>query len=178
MRIVGGMLKGLKVNPPPGLPVRPTTDMAKEALFNILNNQFDFEEIRILDLFSGTGSISMEFASRGVPDIVSVDKHSECVYFLKIFAKKYQIPAIKAIKADVFKFLENGSEPFDIIFADAPFDLPTLTSIPDIVFKQNLLKENGLLIMEHPTAKTLSNKPHFKEQRKYGYSSFSFFRPN
>ncbi len=175
MRIVGGMLKGLRLNPPPGLPVRPTTDMAKEALFNILGNQFDFEEIRVLDLFSGTGSISMEFASRGVPDITSVDKNSGCYYYLKIFAKKYRIPAINPVKADVFKFLEKESKPFDIIFADPPFDLPSLTTIPEIIFKQNLLKDDGLFIIEHPTAKVLSNKTHFKEQRKYGYSSFSFF---
>lgn len=178
MRIVGGMLKGLRLNPPPGLPVRPTTDMAKEALFNILGNQFDFEEIRVLDLFSGTGSISMEFASRGVPDITSVDKNSGCYYYLKIFSKKYQIPAINPIKADVFKFLEKESKPFDIIFADPPFDLPTLTTIPEIIFKQDLLKDDGLFIIEHPTAKVLSNKIHFKEQRKYGYSSFSFFSLN
>ncbi|HCN84733.1 MAG TPA: 16S rRNA (guanine(966)-N(2))-methyltransferase RsmD [Sphingobacteriaceae bacterium] len=175
MRIVGGILKGLRLNPPLGLPVRPTTDMAKEALFNILNNQFDFEEIRVLDLFSGTGSISIEFASRGVSEITSVDKNAGCYDYLKIFAKKYQITAINPVKADVFKFLERESQPYDIIFADPPFDLPTLTTIPEIVFRQNLLKDDGLFIIEHPTVKKLDNKVHFKEQRKYGYSSFSFF---
>jgi 16S rRNA (guanine966-N2)-methyltransferase len=178
MRIIGGKLKGLRLNPPAGLPVRPTTDMAKEALFNILNNKFDFEEIRVLDLFSGTGNISIEFASRGVPEIISVDKNTGCYNYLRTFAEQYHITAIKPIKSDVFKFLGNESQPFDIIFADPPFDLATLPEIPEIIFRQNLLHNNGLFIVEHPTVKKLDSKAHFIEQRKYGYSSFSFFGYN
>ena len=177
MRIIGGKLKGLRISPPPNLPVRPTTDMAKEALFNILNNQFDFEELKVLDLFSGTGNLSLEFASRGCPDITSVDKNTGCYNFLKNTAKQHQLDAIKATRADVFKFLEQEAETFDLIFADPPFDIPQIPLIPEMVFKRKLLNPGGLLIVEHPTMKKLDNHPNFKEQRKYGYSSFSFFEP-
>ncbi len=176
MRIIGGQLKGLRLNPPNNLPVRPTTDLAKEALFNILNNRFDFEQIRVLDLFSGTGSISIEFASRGVPEIVSVDSDFGCFNYLKAMAEKYQLPAIHPIKANVFKFLmQEMIEPFDLIFADPPYDLPQLPQIPSKIIEQNLLKPAGCLILEHPSMKHMDNDPHFKERRKYGSSSFSFF---
>lgn len=151
--------------------------MAKEALFNILNNQFDFEELKVLDLFSGTGNLSLEFASRGCRDIISVDKNAGCYNFLKNTAKQHQLSAIKATRADVFKFLEQETDTFDLIFADPPFDIPQIPLIPEIVFKRNLLNPGGLLIVEHPTMKKLDNHPNFKEQRKYGYSSFSFFEP-
>jgi len=151
--------------------------MAKEALFNILNNQFDFEELKVLDLFSGTGSLSLEFASRGCPDITSVDKNVGCYNFLRNTAKQHQLSTIKATRADVFKFLEQETDTFDLIFADPPFDIPQIPLIPEIVFKRNLLNPGGLLIVEHPTMKKLDNHPNFKEQRKYGYSSFSFFEP-
>jgi len=175
MRIIGGKLKGLRLTPPPNLPVRPTTDMAKEALFNILNNLYDFEDLKVLDLFSGTGSLSLEFASRGCREITSVDKNAGCYNFLKNTAKQHQLDAIKANRADVFKFLEQETETFDLIFADPPFDIPQIPLIPELVFKKNLLNPGGILIVEHPTMKRLDNHPNFKEQRKYGYSSFSFF---
>lgn len=175
MRIIGGKLKGLRLNPPPNLPVRPTTDMAKEALFNILYNQYDFEELKVLDLFSGTGSLSIEFASRGVQEVISVDKNVGCYNFLKNTAKQLKLDAIKANKADVFKFLEQETEKYDLIFADPPFDIPQIPLIPELVFKNNLLNPGGLLIVEHPTLKKIDSHPNFKEQRKYGYSSFSFF---
>jgi len=175
MRIIGGKLKGIRISPPPNLPVRPTTDMAKEALFNILNNQYDFEELRVLDLFSGTGSLSLEFASRGCMEIVSVDKNTGCYNFLKNTAQQHGLTNIKAYKADVFKFLEQETEKFDLIFADPPFDIPQIPLIPEVVFRKKLLSPNGLLIVEHPTVKRLDKHPNFVEQRKYGYSSFSFF---
>lgn len=175
MRIIGGQLRGLHLNPPKNLPVRPTTDLAKEALFNILNNRFDFEQIRVLDLFSGTGSISIEFASRGVPEIISVDSDFGCCKHLKAMVEQYQLDAILPTKAHVFKFLMQDMEPFDLIFADPPYDLPQLPQIPSIVFEQNLLKPEGCLIVEHPSMKRMDNDPNFKERRKYGSSSFSFF---
>jgi len=178
MRIIGGRLKGLRINPPASLPVRPTTDLAKEALFNILYNQFDFEEIRALDLFSGTGNISMEFASRGVPDLVSVDRDFGCFNYLKKTAKELKLEAIKPFKADVFKFLEMETEAFDLIFADPPYDLTRIPEIAKIVFERELVKEGGYLIIEHPSMKKLDNHPNFKEQRIYGSSSFSFFENN
>jgi len=126
MRIIGGKLKGLRLNSPAKLPVRPTTDVAKEALFNILFNQFDFEKIRVLDLFSGTGNISMEFASRGVPDICSVDRDYGCYNYLKTLVKQYDLPAIKPFKADVFKFLESETEKYGLKFAVSPLDPPQI----------------------------------------------------
>ncbi|MXV50615.1 methyltransferase domain-containing protein [Pedobacter sp. HMF7647] len=175
MRIVGGRLKGLRIQAPSNLPVRPTTDMAKEALFNILNNRFDFEQIKVLDLFSGTGSITLEFASRGTSDITSVDLSYHCVKFLKESVQQYKLANVKVIKADVFKYLNTETKAYDLIFADAPYDNPKLPSIPDLVFTKNLLNNSGLLIVEHPSTIRLNHYKQFTEQRKYGYSSFSFF---
>ena len=175
MRIIGGRLKGIRLNPPASLPVRPTTDMAKEALFNILYNRFDFEQITVLDLFSGTGNISLEFASRGVPEIVSVDKSFGCFQYLKNTAKSLDLTALHAVKADVLKFLKQHSGSYDIIFADPPYDLPQLPQLPQLVFEKILLKPEGILILEHPSTIKVDHYPQFQEQRKYGYSSFSIF---
>ncbi|MDB5013227.1 MAG: rsmD [Daejeonella sp.] len=175
MRIIGGSLKGIRINPPNNLPVRPTTDLAKEALFNILINRFDFENIRVLDLFSGTGSISLEFASRGVPEITAVDRDFGCFNYLKNTAKQYKLDAILPFKADVFKFIKLETTPYDLVFADPPYDLPELTEISALVFDQNLVSQEGYLIIEHPSMKRLNNHPNFIETRKYGSSSFSFF---
>lgn len=175
MRIVGGKLKGLQFHAPAKLPVRPTTDMAKEALFNILLNSYDFDECKVLDLFTGTGNISIEFASREVGDITSVDKHPGCVAWLKTVKDKHQL-AIDIRKADAFKFLEQTSEKYDIIFADPPYDLPNIPLLPQLVAKHQLLKENGVLVVEHPSMLKLDQQPGYVETRKYGYSSFSFFK--
>lgn len=175
MRIIGGKFKGLRFYPPTTLPVRPTTDMAKEALFNILNNQVDFEELKVLDLFSGTGNISMEFASRGANDITSVDIHTGCIRYLKDIAKQQQLESITTFRADVLKFLKEETDTYDLIFADPPYDLPQIPLIADLVFERNLLKPDGMLIIEHPSSKRINNHPNFSEQRKYGNTSFSFF---
>lgn len=178
MRVIGGKLKGLRLNPPSNLPVRPTTDIAKEALFNILYNQFDFDHIRILDLFSGTGNISIEFASRGVPSVTSVDRDYGCYNYLRSVVKQHGLESIQPNKADVFKFLEFETEKYDLIFADPPYDLPQINMIAQNIFKLDLLKPQGYLIIEHPSMKKLDNDIHFIEQRKYGSSSFSFFAHN
>lgn len=149
--------------------------MAKEALFNILYNLYDFEECNVLDLFCGTGNISIEFASRGISSITAVDKHSGCVYWVKSVIEKYDLPAIDVVKADVFKFLEQHKKSYQIIFADPPYNLPTIPLIPQLVMKNNLLADNGVLIVEHPTMLRLEGQPGYKETRKYGNSSFSFF---
>ncbi|MGV3686877.1 MAG: RsmD family RNA methyltransferase [Daejeonella sp.] len=175
MRVIGGKLKGIRLNPPAKLPVRPTTDIAKEALFNILYNQFDFDSIHVLDLFSGTGNISIEFASRGVPSITSVDRDFGCYNYLKSVAKQYDLHAIQVNKADVFKFLEMETEKYDLIFADPPYDLPQMNLLAPAIFTKALLKPEGFLIIEHPSMKKIDNDPHFVEQRIYGSSSFSFF---
>jgi 16S rRNA (guanine966-N2)-methyltransferase len=171
MRIIGGRLKGLRLNPPKTLPVRPTTDMAKEALFNILQHQVDFEGIKVLDLFCGTGNISFEFASRGAIDVTSVDRSIHCVNYVKDAARQHGLTQVKAFKADVMKYLPTETDQFDLIFADPPYDLNGIPEIPKIVFGKNLLLPGGLLVVEHQSMQNLSNHPTFVEQRKYGYSS-------
>lgn len=176
MRIIGGRLKGLRLNPPNNLPVRPTTDLAKEALFNILLNQIEFEGIEVLDLFSGTGNISLEFASRGAEKVISVDRSIHCVNYLKDTARQHGLENIKTYKADVLKYLQLENVQYDLIFADPPYDLNQIPEIPKIVFEKNILKPDGLLIIEHQSMQNLSQHPKFVEQRKYGHSSFSFFK--
>lgn len=177
MRIIGGSLKGLRLNPPKNLPVRPTTDLAKEALFNILLNQIEFEGIKVLDLFSGTGNISLEFASRGASEVISVDRSIHCVNYLKDTSRQHKLTQIKTYREDVFKYLNVETEQYDLIFADPPYDLNRIPDLPKVIFEKNLLKPDGLLIVEHQSLQNLSNHPAFVEQRKYGHSSFSFFRP-
>jgi 16S rRNA (guanine966-N2)-methyltransferase len=176
MRIIGGALKGLRLNPPKNLPVRPTTDLAKEALFNILQNQIEFDAINVLDLFSGTGNISLEFASRGAQQVIAVDRSIRCINYLKDTARQHKLENIKTYKADVFKYLQVETDRYDLVFADPPYDLNQIPEIPKIIFYKNLLSPDGLLIVEHQSLQNLSNHPAFVEQRKYGHSSFSFFR--
>jgi 16S rRNA (guanine966-N2)-methyltransferase len=175
MRIIGGILKGLRLNPPKNLPVRPTTDLAKEALFNILLNKIEFEDIKVLDLFSGTGNISLEFASRGAKEVISVDRSIQCINYLKDTVRQHKLTQIKTYKADVFKYLQIETEQYDLIFADPPYDLNQIPEIAKIVFEKNLLLPGGLLIVEHQSLQNLSNHTAFVEQRTYGHSSFSFF---
>ena len=176
MRIISGKYKGKRLVAPKKLPVRPTTDMAKEGLFNILNNRFYLDEVRVMDLFSGTGNISFEFASRGVPDIVAVDTFPGCIQFISKISNELEFP-ISAIKSDVFKYLERTKEEFNVIFADPPysFDESQFLKIADLVFENNLLQEDGVLVVEHSDQTDLSHHPNFSEQRKYGGSIFSFF---
>ena len=177
MRIISGKFKGKRLTAPKKLPVRPTTDMAKEALFNILNNRFYFEDIDVLDLFSGTGNISFEFASRGATSITAIDAHSGCVKYISKTATELGFD-IAALKNDVFKFLERTKSRHDVIFADPPynFDTSQFSKIVELVFANNMLSEEGLLIIEHAEQTDLSELPHFTEKRKYGSSVFSFFQ--
>lgn len=175
IRIIGGQHKGRRIKAPNNLPVRPTTDFAKEALFNILNNKIDFESIHVLDLFCGTGNISYEFASRGTPTINSVDGNYNCVEFVKKTAKELKLEQITVYKSDVLSFLKKHLMKYDIIFADPPFDYEQTDKISPLVFDNNLLKENGLLIIEHGERTDISHLPHFIEKRKYGKITFSMF---
>ncbi|UKT66065.1 RsmD family RNA methyltransferase [Pedobacter mucosus] len=175
MRIIGGKLKGIHLQPPANLPVRPTTDMAKEALFNILNNKLDFEDCTVIDLFCGTGNIAFEFASRGSESILAIDMDYGCVNWVKNTALKYEFNQIDVRKGDVFKMLKQITGTYDLIFADPPYNLPNIPQIPIMVFEQNLLKPHGLLVVEHQSHMKLNTLKGYTETRKYGNSSFSFF---
>lgn len=176
MRIISGKYKGRRINPPKNLPVRPTTDMCKEALFNILNNNFNFSGLKVLDLFSGTGSISYEFASRGSEPIVSVDGDMGCVNFIKKTAKEFDFD-ITAIKSDVFKFLEKSKGSYDIIFADPPYDMDQkdFEKIIEIICENELLEKDGMMIIEHSKYTSLEHMENFSYAKNYGGSVFSFF---
>ena len=176
MRIISGKYKGRRIMAPKKLPVRPTTDMSKEALFNILNNHFNFAELKILDLFSGTGNISYEFASRGSEPIISVDADYGCVSFIKKTATEFEFD-ITAIKSDVFQYLERAKGEFDIIFSDPPYNLEQadFEKINTLVFKNELLAADGMLIIEHSKHTKLDHLSHFSFQKNYGGSVFSFF---
>ncbi len=176
MRIISGKFKGRRIFPPKNLPVRPTTDMSKEALFNVLNNHFSFEGLKILDLFAGTGNISFEFASRGSDNITAVDADFGCVKFIKQIAEEYDFN-IAAMRSDVFKFLEKNTNSYDIIFADPPYalDQKTFENIVTLVFQQDLLQEDGMMVIEHSKYTKLDHMIHFSFKKSYGGSIFSFF---
>lgn len=177
MRIVSGKFKGKRIVAPRNLPVRPTTDMAKEALFNILNNQYYFDQISVLDLFSGIGSICLEFSSRGTASIMAVDNHPGCARFLEQTSDELAA-GIEVIKSDVFKYLERTQATFDVIFADPPYEIPEdqFIKIIDLVFERKLLADEGTLIIEHGKKTDLSNQLRFIHSRKYGGNVFSFFQ--
>ena len=176
MRIISGLYKSRKIIAPKNLPVRPTTDMAKESLFNIINNLYYFNDISVLDLFAGTGNISYEFASRGTEQITCVDQDFDCIKFINQTAEAFKMP-IQTIKSDVFKFLEKSPIQGNIIFADPPynFTVEQFSKIPELVFQNNLLLEEGLLIVEHSKHTDLSKLENFSYSKSYGGNMFSFF---
>ena len=176
MRIISGKYKGRRISPPKGLPVRPTTDMSKEALFNVLNNHFSFEGLKILDLFAGTGNISYEFASRGSTPITSVDGDFGCVKFIKQVATEFDFN-IAATKSDVFTYLEKCKTSYDIIFADPPYalDQATFEKIVSLIFEKELLNQDGMMVIEHSKYTKLDHMINFSFKKSYGGSIFSFF---
>lgn len=176
MRIISGKYKGRRIAPPKNLPVRPTTDMSKEALFNVLNNHFDFSELKVLELFAGTGSISYEFASRGCSPILCVDGDMGCVNFIKKTAKEFEFD-ITAIKSDVFKFIEKHNGNYDIIFADPPYGMEQseFEKIVKHIFERELLLDDGMLVVEHSKYTKLDKMPNYSFQKNYGGSVFTFF---
>lgn len=178
MRIIGGKFKGRRFDPPADKwPTRPTTDFAKEALFNILNNLLDFESVKMLDLFGGTGSHSYEFISRGCTDATYVDKFPGCVQFVRKTAQKLQIEScLKIFQMDVFRFIESTREQYDYIFAGPPYSLPTIDIIPDLIFEKELLLPDGLFVLEHNPQHEFLNHPRLVDVRNYGQTYFSFFR--
>ena len=179
MRIISGSLKGKRITAPTNLPVRPTTDFAKEALFNILNNQWYFDEISVLDLFSGIGSISLEFASRGAKKVTSVDNFYGCVKFLDDTAKSLKLDhIIQTQKFDAIKYVEKKAlKSYDIIFADPPYDLAeeAYNKLLDGILNNDWLEEEGNFILEHPDSIKFTDHPRFSQHKKYGNVHFTFF---
>jgi len=177
MRIISGNKKSIIINAPKNLPVRPTTDKVKESLFNIIQNKFELNDCSVLDIFSGTGNISYEFASRGCNDILSVDNNFNCIRFINKTAKELEIK-IRTKKIDYLSFLKNNNEKFNIIFADPPyrFLLKDYLEIIDIVGKNELLKESGELIIEHRSNISFNDNVKEVDVRNYGSSSLSFFK--
>jgi 16S rRNA (guanine(966)-N(2))-methyltransferase RsmD len=177
MRIISGYHKGRRITAPKILPVRPTTDMAKEALFNILNNRFYFDELSVLDLYAGTGNISFEFASRGTKDLTAVDQYYGCIKFINSISDELELN-IKTIKTDVLNFLNNTTRSFDIVFADPPYNLDRehFEALVECVLNNKILNSDGLLIVEHSKHTDLSQVLGFNEQKRYGGTSFSFFQ--
>lgn len=176
MRIISGKYKGRTINPPRNLKARPTTDFAKENLFNVLNNLIDFETCDVLDLFSGTGSISYEFASRGARSVTSVEINPVHYNFIRQTAQQLGITNLHPVKANVFLYLKSCPKQFDVIFSDAPYDLEGSEEVIREVFTRDLLREEGILIFEHSKKMDFSTYEHFWQLRSYGSVQFSFFK--
>jgi 16S rRNA (guanine(966)-N(2))-methyltransferase RsmD len=176
LRIVSGSHKGRRFYPPKNLPVRPTTDFAKEGLFNVLNNQIDLNETSILDLCAGTGNMTFEFASRGAKKVIAVDQHRGCIGYIKKISAELELKCITAVKSDLYKFLERSTEKHDLIFADPPYGMAGSKDLPKLIFEKQLLKENGLFILEHSKDLNFEGQAHFLFSRKYGNVNFTFFQ--
>ncbi|MDB4438684.1 RsmD family RNA methyltransferase [bacterium] len=179
MRIIGGEFKGHRFNPPAkNWPTRPTTDISKEGLYNILANKIDFEDIKFLDLFGGTGSHCYECISRGCRDATYVDKFQGCINFVKTMSAKLKIEDYLDIqRINVFSYIKKCEEQYDYIFAGPPYPLKNIPEIPDLILAQNMLAEGGLLVLEHNPNVSFTNHPKLDDQRNYGSTIFSFFRP-
>ncbi len=175
MRIISGTYRGRRLMPPKNITARPTTDFAKESLFNLLNNRMDFAGMEMLDLFAGTGSIGIEFISRGAKEVTSVELAHTQQNFIISVCKQLNINNLYVIRTDVFRYIKTCRLQYDFIYADPPYNLQTLPTLPSLIFEQQLLKENGLFVLEHSKNNTFQAHPHFIEQRTYGSVNFSFF---
>lgn len=175
MRIIGGKLKGKSICPPENYKARPTTDFAKEGLFNVLDNEYEFADLKVLDLFGGTGSIAFEFASRGASRVYCVEMARENASFIKTEAERLGLPNVTMVRANVFDFLPLCREKFDIIFADPPYALEGLENLPDKVFELDLLHPGCYFILEHGAEHSFSSHPRFIKEKNYGRVHFSFF---
>ncbi len=180
MRIISGRFGGRRFYPPADKwPTRPTTDFSKEGLFNILQNRIDFKETVMLDLFGGTGNHGYEFISRGCTDVTYVDRHGPALRFVKSLSKELDIEnEMTIVKSDVLKFIPSCLKKFDYIFAGPPYGMKELDSIPDRILKHELLKDEGLLVLEHNPNHNFDSHLHFEQSRNYGSTIFSFFRMN
>lgn len=176
MRIISGTHGGRRISPPAEMPhTRPTTDIAREGLFNILQNRLEFEEMKTLDLFGGTGCISYELASRGVPDLTIVEKDNKMYDFIKKTAEVLQLENFKVLKSDVFRYIESCSNKFDFIFAGPPYALTTIDELPRLIFEKGMLNKDGWFVLEHTPRNDYKKYPHYKMERNYGTTIFSIF---
>ena len=175
MRIIGGALKGKTINPPAGYKARPTTDFAREGLFNVLGNEYEFEDLKVLDLFAGTGAVGFEFASRGAARVYSVEMSRGNASFIKTEAARLGLGNLTMVRDNVFDFIPVCHEKFDIVFADPPYALEGLETIPDRIFEKGLLYPERYLILEHGDEHSFVNHPRFKKEKVYGRVHFSFF---
>jgi 16S rRNA (guanine966-N2)-methyltransferase len=179
MRIIGGEHGGRKFNPPNNMPyTRPTTDIAKEGLFNVLQHKLDFENLKTLDLFGGTGSISYELASRGVLDLTIVEKDTAMYEFIKKTSATLRLENFKVVKSDVFKFIETCTQKFDFIFAGPPYALAAIDELPRLIFEKQLLSKDGWFILEHTPRNGYKDFPYYKAERNYGTTVFTTFIEN
>ncbi|RGV37229.1 16S rRNA (guanine(966)-N(2))-methyltransferase RsmD [Bacteroides clarus] len=177
MRVISGIYKRRRFDVPHTFKARPTTDFAKENLFNVLSNYLDFEEgVRALDLFAGTGSISIELVSRGCDQVISIERDRDHYAFICKVMQELKTDKCLPVRGDVFKYIRGGREQFDFIFADPPYELKGLETLPDLIFENNLLKEDGLFVLEHGKSNNFESHPHFVERRVYGSVNFSFFK--
>jgi 16S rRNA (guanine966-N2)-methyltransferase len=175
LRVVSGKYRGRRFNPPKKFPSRPTTDMAKEALFNILENKYEWDNLKVLDLFSGTGNISIEFLSRGVKEVVSVEKHHICIRHLNKLKTDFEVTNWSILKKDAFKFISDFPLKFDIVFADPPFDHEETKNLPDLIYASDILTSEGVLIIEHGRENSFKSHPKCSDTRNYGGVFFSIF---
>lgn len=176
MRIISGQYRGKQIRPPGNFKVRPTTDFAKEGLFNILMNQFDLEKLEILDLFSGTGSITYEFASRGARAVVAVEQDPLHHRFIQRTCQALGMDQVTVLRMDAFRYLHRPVQSFDIVFADPPYDHSRLPEIPDLVLGCGVLQPGGILILEHPSGNSFTAHPGFIRHRNYGSVNFTLFQ--
>lgn len=175
MRIIGGKFGRRRVDTPKGMECRPTTDKAKESLFNILQNRIDFDDMKALDLFSGTGSIAYELVSRGCSKVIGVEKNKAQLTFMHQVRSQFDMPELIIRKADALRFVEQYSGSFDFIFIDPPYSYPDYEKLLETIFERGLLKENGTLVIEHDTRHDFSKNPRFEEHRSYSKVNFTFF---
>ncbi len=175
MRIIGGRWSGRKFHPPANIPTRPTTDFAKEAMFNMLDTYYNFDNIKYLDLFGGTGSLSFEFASRGCKDITTVERFPKCTQFMNKTIKELGIEGMKVLQMDVFVYIEQCRTKYDVIYAGPPYALETLDTLPDLIFEKEMVEGQGWFILEHNPNHTFESHPHFWKKKNYGNTKLSFF---
>jgi len=178
LRIIGGKYKGLNIAVSNAFNSRPTTDYAREALFNIISCNFEFEEIKVLDLFTGTGIIGFEFVSRGCKEIDMVDINRKAVYFINNMAKNMNESAIRAISMESFKFVTICKTKYNIVFADPPYDMKSLVRLPDHILNSDIIFTDGWFILEHSAKHKFVEHPDFMDERKYGNVHFTFFKKN